>query len=801
LQFIKKSNVNEFAICTISNKNMAKVEDKKIKALVIVESPAKAKTIEKFLGTGYVVASSIGHIRDLPKKDMSIDIKNGFLPTYEITADKKKTVAELKKLVKDSQTVLLATDEDREGEAIAWHLLEALNLDATKTKRIVFHEITKSAITKAVQNPRDLDLNLVNAQQARRVLDRLVGYELSPVLWRKVQRGLSAGRVQSVAVRLVVDREREIDGFQQEFSFRILAEFVTKDGKKLTAELKTRFKTFEDAEKFLQSIQNSNFKVSDIVIRPGKKSPSAPFTTSTLQQEASRKLSFSVKQTMMVAQKLYESGKITYMRTDSLNLSETALDQAKDVINSNYGQKYLNIRHYKTKDQSAQEAHEAIRPTDLSASAIKADKDQMRLYELIWKRTVASQMADAILEKTTAAISISNSKELFMASGEVIKFDGFLTLYMESSDDDFEDETSDKLLPKMNKEDVLDYNIITGRQVFKNPPPRYNEASLVKKLEEMGIGRPSTYAPTISTVQDRGYVVKEDREGRQRFYKFLVLSKTLLNIEEKSEIIGTEKSKLFPTDMGIVVNDFLVKNFPEIVDFNFTAKVESEFDEIANGNKVWNEMIADFYTPFKLTLQKSDDIKRQDAVQSRELGIDPKSGKPIFAKIGRYGPMFQLGETDDVDKPKFASIPKNVRFEHATIDEAIKMFELPRIIGITQGGEEVSTQVGRFGPYIKCGKTFVSIKEDEIFTLTLEECIERVDNKAAVKIDNTIKVFKENERIKVLNGRYGPYITDGKKNVKIPKDKAPADLKYAECLKLIGEAPAKKASPRKKKTT
>jgi DNA topoisomerase-1 len=780
---------------------MAKVEDKKIKALVIVESPAKAKTIEKFLGAGYVVASSIGHIRDLPKKDMSIDIKNGFLPTYEITADKKKTVAELKKLVKDSQTVLLATDEDREGEAIAWHLLEALNLDAKKTKRIVFHEITKSAITKAVQNPRDLDINLVNAQQARRVLDRLVGYELSPVLWRKVQKGLSAGRVQSVAVRLVVDREREIEAFQQEFSFRIIAEFVTNDGKKLTAELKTRFKTDEEAEKFLKSIQNSKFKVSDIAVRPGKKSPSAPFTTSTLQQEASRKLNFSVKQTMMVAQKLYESGKITYMRTDSLNLSETALDQAKDVITSDYGSKYLKIRHYKTKDESAQEAHEAIRPTDLSASTIKADKDQMRLYELIWKRTVASQMADAELEKTTATISISNSKELFVAAGEVIKFDGFLTLYMESSDDDNDEESSDKMLPKMNVAEVLDYNTITGRQVFKNPPPRYNEASLVKKLEEMGIGRPSTYAPTISTVQDRGYVVKEDREGKKRIFKFMILSKTQLKVEEKSEVIGTEKSKLFPTDMGIVVNDFLVKNFPEIVDFHFTAKVESEFDEIANGNKVWNEMIADFYTPFKLTLQKSDDIKRQDAVQTRELGIDPKSGKPVFAKIGRYGPMFQLGETDETDKPKFASIPKNVRFEHATIEEAIKMFELPRIIGQTPNGEEVSTQIGRFGPFIKCGKTFVSIKEDEIFGLTLEECIQRVETKAAGKIDNTIKIFKENEKIKVLNGRYGPYITDGKKNVKIPKGQIPADLKYTECLKLIGDAPAKKAAPRTKKAS
>lgn len=779
---------------------MGKSTESNGKSLVIVESPAKAKTIEKYLGGDYIVASSIGHIRDLPKKNLSIDVKNGFEPIYEISADKKKIVTELKSLAKKSKEILLATDEDREGEAIAWHLAEILGLDSKKTKRIVFHEITKKAITDAIQKPRYLDLNLVNAQQARRVLDRLVGYELSPVLWKKVQRGLSAGRVQSVSVRLIVEREKEIDDFLSESNYKINADFLTENKKNLPAELKTRFSSFDETKNFLSSIINSIFKVDDISVRPTKRTPSAPFTTSTLQQEASRKLGFSVKQTMVIAQKLYESGKITYMRTDSVNLSDFALEMAGEVINKDYGSKYHKRRQYKNKNESAQEAHEAIRPTDMNVSTIGGDRNSARLYELIWKRTVASQMADAELEKTTINISISNSKEYFQATGEVIKFDGFLKLYLESTDDESNENENDGLLPQVKVGEVLNYNKIIAKELFKNPPPRFTEASLVKKLEEMGIGRPSTYAPTISTIIDRGYVVKEDREGKTREINLLSIIDKELIIEKKMENYGSEKQKLFPTNIGIVVNDFLVKHFSNIVDFNFTAKIEEEFDEIANGKMIWNNMIADFYTPFKETIDKSNEIKKSEAVQSVQLGVDPKTGKNVTVKIGRFGPMLQLGDNDDEEKPRFASLPKNLRMDQITLEEAVKLFELPHYIGKTPEGDDVVTQIGKFGPYIKCGSTFVSITEEEIFSLSLEEAIERVEQKKFEKSSNVISEFEEDKNIKVLRGRFGPYITDGKVNAKIPKGFTPELLSYAECKKMIDES-SKKKGPRTKKTT
>lgn len=771
------------------------------KSLVIVESPAKAKTIEKYLGSDYIVASSIGHIRDLPKKNLSIDVKNGFVPIYEVSSDKKKIVSELKSLANKSKEILLATDEDREGEAIAWHLAEILGLDSKKTKRIVFHEITKKAITDAIQKPRYLDLNLVNAQQARRVLDRLVGYELSPVLWKKVQRGLSAGRVQSVSVRLIAEREKEIDDFIPESNYKINSDFITESNKLLPAELKTRFNSFDETKNFLSSIINSQFKVEDINVKPAKRTPSAPFTTSTLQQEASRKLGFSVKQTMVIAQKLYESGKITYMRTDSVNLSDFALDMAAEVINKDYGAKYHKRRKYKNKNESAQEAHEAIRPTDMNASTIGGDRNSARLYELIWKRTVASQMADAELEKTTINISISNSKEYFQAVGEVIKFDGFLKLYLESTDDENSENENESLLPQVKVGEILDYKKIIAKELFKNPPPRFTEASLVKKLEEMGIGRPSTYAPTISTIIDRGYVVKEDREGKTREINLLTIIDRNLIVEKKTENYGAEKQKLFPTNIGLVVNDFLVKHFSDIVDYNFTAKIEEEFDEIANGKIIWNDMISDFYTPFKETIDKSNEIKKSEAVQSINLGVDPKSGKNVTVKVGRFGPMLQLGENDDTEKPRFASLPKNMRMDQITLEEAIKLFELPHFVGTTPEGEDVMTQIGRFGPYIKCGSTFVSITEEEIFTITLEEAIEKIEQKKFAKSSNVISEFDEDKNIKVLRGRFGPYVTNGKVNVKIPKGFTPEILSFAECKKMIENGSKKKDSKGKRTTS
>lgn len=767
------------------------------KSLVIVESPAKASTIEKFLGSNFIVKSSIGHIRDLPKKGMSIDIENGFKPNYEVSPEKKKTVAELKKLSKDAETVWLATDEDREGEAIAWHLSEALKLDELKTKRIVFHEITKNAILKAIDNPRKVDKHLVDAQQARRVLDRLVGYELSPVLWKKVKRGLSAGRVQSVAVRLIVEREKEIDNFKAESSFKVTAEFVLEDGKKFKAELKNRIPSFEEAEKFLNDIANAEFSVEDVKKKPSLKKPSPPFTTSTLQQEAARKLGFSVRQTMVVAQQLYESGKITYMRTDSLNLSDVAIAGAASSIKNMFGDEYSKPRRFTTKSKGAQEAHEAIRPTEMSNENIDGDRNQKRLYELIWKRTTASQMADAKLEKTTATINISTSQEKFIAQGEVIKFDGFLKLYIEGTDEEPEENGDNKLLPPLKTGQILNANEIIAKEIFKRPPARYTEASLVKKLEEMGIGRPSTYAPTISTVQDRGYVEKGEKEGYERDYQVITLVNSEVSSKTNTEITGAERNKLYPTDTGIVVNDFLNKYFPDIVDFNFTAKVEQEFDEISKGKKIWNQMISDFYDNFSETVKKSEDISRTDAVSARMLGNHPKNGKPIYAKLGKFGPMLQMGETEDEEKPKFASLMKDQSITKITLEEALKMFDLPREIGKDENGEVVIAQIGRFGPYVRHEKTFASITEDELFTINLEEALHRIEDKKNKKNKNLIKEFDGSD-VKVMNGRFGPYVTNGKVNAKIPKDVTPEDITLEAADELIAKAPAKKKrAPRK----
>jgi DNA topoisomerase-1 len=767
------------------------------KSLLIVESPAKAKTIEKYLDNEFIVKSSIGHIRDLPKSGMSIDIDNGFVPTYEINADKKKTVNELKKLAKDADSVWLATDEDREGEAIAWHLYEALKLEKKETKRIVFSEITKPAIKAAIQKPRKLDTDLVNAQQARRVLDRLVGYELSPVLWKKVQMGLSAGRVQSVAVRLIVDREREIKDFQSESSFKINSNLSSEAGKNIKATLSRNLPSFDEAKQFLQTVKDSELSVADLTKKPASRKPAAPFTTSTLQQEAARKLGFSVKQTMTVAQKLYETGKITYMRTDSVNLSEIALDQAQDKISNDFGSNFHKRRKYSTKSANAQEAHEAIRPTDLNVESISGDSGQARLYDLIWKRTLASQMADAQLERTTLKIDISKSDKQLTAKGEVIKFEGFLKLYLESNDEENEDDDSG-IIPPLKVGESLTLVNMSARETFSRPPARYTEASLVKKLEELSIGRPSTYAPTISTIQDRKYVVKEERPGVERNYQLVSLNNGNITEETLTEITGAEKNKIFPTDIGSVVTDFLVKYFPEVVDFSFTAKVENSFDEISRGEKIWQEMIADFYWPFHKTIKASEDIKRSEAVGQRELGIDPKTEKPVYARIGRYGAMVQLGDTEDEsEKPKFASLPKGASIETITLEEALPLFDLPRKLG-EHNGENYETQIGRFGPYVKGKNTFVSIGHDEVFSLTLEDAVERVDAKIEEKKKNTINEWPK-EKISILIGRYGPYIKFGRKNIKIPKDTVPEELTLEQCQKIIEEAPEKKSRARKKK--
>ncbi|MEO6884446.1 MAG: type I DNA topoisomerase [Bacteroidia bacterium] len=757
------------------------------KNLVIVESPAKAKTIEGFLGKEYSVKSSFGHVRDLAKKGMSVDTANSFAPVYEISADKEKLISELKKLAKGAETVWLATDEDREGEAISWHLFETLNLTDKNTKRIVFHEITEKAIKNAIAHPRSIDQNLVDAQQARRILDRLVGFELSPVLWKKIKPSLSAGRVQSVAVRLIVEREREITAFTSISTYKVVANFQA--GKSiLKAELNEKFRTHEEANAFLKKCIGANFNIENLETKPSKKSPAAPFTTSTLQQEASRKLGFSVAQTMMIAQRLYEAGKITYMRTDSVNLSDTAIDQATEEITSAYGKNYLNIRHYKTKSKGAQEAHEAIRPSYINKHSVDGENNEKRLYDLIWKRTIASQMSDAELEKTVATIAVSTTTEKFVAQGEVLKFDGFLKVYMESSDDDSsEDENQKTMLPPIKKGEDLVAQEISATQRFSHHSARYTEASLVKKLEELGIGRPSTYAPTISTVQKRGYVVKEDREGHERKYNFLSLKSEKISEEIKTENTGAEKSKLFPTDIGIVVNDFLVTHFKNIMDYNFTASVEEEFDEIAEGKLTWSKMLERFYKPFHKNVEDTSDNSER-ASGERLLGIDPASGKNIYARIGRFGPLVQIGEgNNEAEKPKFASLKKDQRLESITLQDALDLFKLPR-----KGGEfedkEMTIAIGRFGPYIKHNNAFYSIKKEyDPMTISAETAIEIILAKREADKNKIIKTFPENETVRVLNGRWGPYIAIEKDNFKIPKGTVPETLTLEECLKIASE--------------
>lgn len=770
------------------------------KNLLIVESPAKAKTIEGYLGKDFMVKSSFGHIRDLAKGDDAIDVNNDFAQKYEVPEDKRAVVSELKKLAKDAETVWLASDEDREGEAISWHLLQTLGLDESKTKRIVFHEITKPAILKAIENPRSIDYGLVHAQQARRVLDRLVGFELSPILWRKVKPSLSAGRVQSVAVRLIVEREREINHFHPEAQFKITALFST-DGKKvnLKAELPQRFKTAVEGEKFLTDCLGANFKVNSLEVKPAKRTPAPPFTTSTLQQEASRKLGFSVSRTMQVAQRLYEAGKITYMRTDSVNLSDTALNAAETEIRTAYGNQYHHLRKYKTKSSGAQEAHEAIRPTYFNDHTIDGEPAERRLYELIWKRAIASQMSDAAFERTNVKIGISSRSEEFQAQGEVLKFDGFLKVYMESHDD--EDDVNDEdtsILPPLSTGQPLELKEMTAAERFSRPAARYTEASLVKKLEELGIGRPSTYAPTISTIQKRGYVIKEDREGKQRQYQLLILKDGKIEKKTESETYGNEKAKLFPSDIGALVNDFLVQHFENVVDYNFTASVEKEFDEIAQGIKEWTEMIHSFYTPFHQEVEKT--IQTADRVRAdRDLGIDPESGKRISVRMGRYGPFVQIGETDDEEKPRYASLKAGQMIETISFEEALDLFKLPKKVGVFED-KEMTVAIGRFGPYIRHNNAFYSLtKEDDPFTIDEPRAIELILAKREKDANKLIKSFDEDENVKVLNGRWGPYIAFGKQNVKIPKGTDPASLTYEQCKELAEkDASAEKAGTKKK---
>ncbi len=757
------------------------------KNLVIVESPAKAKTIEKYLGKDYTVKSSFGHIRDLPGKGMNVDIEHNFAPNYEINSDKKKVVAELRKAAKEADDVLLASDPDREGEAIAWHLATALKLDPKKTKRVVFHEITKSAIEEAIKKPGHIDLELVDAYQARRVLDRLVGYELSPVLWKKVRTGLSAGRVQSVEVRLIVEREREIREFTPESSFRVVAIF-TVDGTELKAELASKLADKVTAQKFLEDAAKSIFTAEDITQKPGTRSPGAPFTTSTLQQEASRRLGFSIKQTMTVAQRLYENGHITYMRTDSTILSGFAIKSAEEFIKGSYGDNYHQVRQFKTKNQSAQEAHEAIRPTDFKKLSAGADAQQEKLYQLIWQRALASQMAPAATQKTEITIGVSERKEKLFAKGEILSFDGYLKVYGGGKDD--------TLLPEVKEGDKLDLATMTASETFSRAPARYSEASLVKKLEELGIGRPSTYASTISTVQTRGYVEKSDLEGKERTVQTLTLENGNITDQPATEITGADRNKLLPTHLAEVTTDFLLKHFPNIVDYDFTAKSENDFDKIAEGKEKWEKMIADFYKDFHPLVEKSADISRAEVSQARELGIDPKTQKPVMARFGRYGPMLQRGETESEEKPTFAPLPAGVRLEDVTLEQALEMFKLPRLVGTTDDGKDIKANIGRFGPYVQVDKTFVSIKPLDPFTITLEEALELYKAKLEKDANKYIAEFKSG--VKVVNGPYGPYITDGKKNAKIPKETDPKSLTEEQCKKMLAEAPAKKRFTRRK---
>ena len=774
--------------------------------LVIVESPAKAKTIEKFLGKDYKVMSSYGHIRDLKKKELSIDLDT-LTPDYEIPDEKKKVVSELKKSAKAAEKIWLASDEDREGEAISWHLCEVLGLDEDKTNRIVFHEITKPAILKAIETPRRLDMNLVNAQQARRVLDRLVGFRLSPVLWRKVKPALSAGRVQSVAVRLIVEREREIQNFNSEPYYRLNAVFAVEgeDGSKheVKAELNKRFKSHDEALAFLELCKTSTFKVSSIAKKPLKRTPAPPFTTSTLQQEAARKLGFTVSQTMMVAQRLYEAGRITYMRTDSVNLSTLAINTCKEEIERLYGADYGKVRKYQTHSKGAQEAHEAIRPTYIDNVSIDGTSQEKRLYDLIWKRTIASQMADAQIEKTTVNISLeseegqSTTDLQFVANGEVVAFEGFLKVYHESTDDEENSEDYSHALPVMHEGEALERREITSTERYSQGPNRYTEASLVRKLEELGIGRPSTYAPTISTIQQREYVQKGDRKGEERKYAVDSLLGLKITSKTKKEMAGADKGKLIPTDIGIVVNDFLMENFPEIMDYNFTAKVELEFDKIAEGKAEWNKEMKTFYQGFEPEVEKVMNARSEHKAGERELGVDPKSGKPVFVKIGRFGPVVQIGSADDDDKPRFSQLPSDKSMETITLDEALELFKLPRNLGQFEG-TDVVIGAGRFGPYVLHDKKYTSLpKEEDPLTISLDAAINLIQKKRLQDAQRHLKTFEEDAKMEVMNGRYGPYIAYDGKNYRMPKalhDKA-AELTYDQCMDIVRNAP----EPKRKK--
>lgn len=773
------------------------------KNLVIVESPAKAKTIEKFLGKDFKVMSSYGHIRDLKKKDLGIDMENNYTPIYEIPSDKKKVVDELKKAAKEADIVWLASDEDREGEAISWHLYKTLKLDENKTRRIAFHEITKDAILHAIENPRKIDVNLVDAQQARRVLDRIVGFELSPVLWRKVKPALSAGRVQSVAVRLIVEREREIQNFKTEASYRIVAIFTKEENGsqyEIKTELNKRLKTKDEALQFLEKLKEANFNVEDVETKPVKKSPAAPFTTSTLQQEASRKLGFPVSLTMMVAQKLYESGKITYMRTDSVNLSSLAINTTRNEIESEYGKQYSKVRHFSTKTKGAQEAHEAIRPTYINEHAVSGTAQEKKLYDLIWKRTIASQMADAELEKTTVTVGISNEKNMkFTAVGEVIKFDGFLHVYLEGTDDEIIDnETS--LLPPVKVQEALKMQETTATERFTQRPSRYSEAALVRKLEELGIGRPSTYAPTISTIQNREYAEKANLEGTERKYNVLTLKKGKISDAEKTEITGTDKGKLIPTDTGMVVNDFLTEYFPNILDYNFTATVEKEFDQVADGEENWTKLIDKFYKVFHPVVESATNTQTDHKVGERILGTDPKTGRQVSVKIGRFGPMVQIGVQDEDEKPLFASLQKTQSITTITLEEALKLFELPRSIGDFEG-KEVSVGTGRFGPYIKHDGKFISLpKGYDPFSVDLDSAIPLIEDKRRKDAEKVIKSFTEDADLQILNGRYGPYIAYQKTNYKIPKGTVPEGLDFEAAMKIVKSTDEKSSAKTKGKT-
>ncbi|MBR5241360.1 MAG: type I DNA topoisomerase [Muribaculaceae bacterium] len=769
--------------------------------LVIVESPAKAKTIEKFLGKEYKVLSSYGHIRDLKKRDFSIDVEKGFMPIYEVPSDKKQVVDTLKKAAKDADMVWLASDEDREGEAIAWHLYEVLGLTPEKTRRIVFHEITKNAILSAIENPRDIDVNLVNAQQARRVLDRIVGFELSPILWRKIKPALSAGRVQSVAVRLIVEREREIEKFSPEASFRITVMFKDEGGNTLKGELQYRPSNVEEAETLLQKLSTEEFEVSDITVKPLQKYPAPPFTTSTLQQEAARKLGFTVAQTMRVAQQLYEAGLITYMRTDSVNLSSLAINAAKETILENFGKEYSHPHNFSTNSKGAQEAHEAIRPTYIANREIEGNSQEKRLYDLIWKRTVASQMTPAQTEKTTISVQSVNGDDKFIITGEVIKFDGFLHLYVETNDDESEKESEAALLPPMKKGDKLTLSSGEAVERFTMAPPRYSEASLVHKLEELGIGRPSTYAPTISTIQQREYVEKGTKSGVKREYKILTLKKGKVTSNVKSENVGSDKGKLIPTDIGIVVNDYLTENFPDILNYNFTAKVEEEFDSIADGENTWNGTIASFYETFHPEVLNASSQHSDNKVGERILGTDPTTGRRVSVKIGRFGPVVQIGTAEDADKPVFASLMEGQTLNNITLEQALKLFALPRTLGAFEE-KEVVIGVGKFGPYIRHDGKFTSLpKEHQPLEITLEEAVQLIVAKRSEELSRILKTFDEDPELQIINGRYGAYIAYNKSNYKLPKGAVVEELTLEDCKKIIaeqGDKPAKKTARKTK---